>query len=113
MDENFGQRIKELREERNLSLMSLARAIGVSDTAVYKWENGIAEPKLTYIARMADFFGCTADHLIGRTDEFGWNAPAAPLSLEERQMLDRFRALPPQMRRVAEETLEFWASKKL
>ena len=108
---NYGQRIKELREERGLSLMALAKAIGVSDTAICKWENQIAEPKLTYIARMAEFFGCTADYLIGRTDEFGWNTSADLLSTEEQRLLECFHGLSPQMKHLASDTLEFWRSK--
>ncbi len=104
---DYGQRIKELREERNLSLMALAKAIGVSDTAIYKWENRLAEPKLSNIARMSDFFNCTADYLMGRVDDFGWHSPI-PLPAEDKRLLDAFHALPPTLKTLALETLQLW-----
>jgi len=69
--ESFKERLKELREEAGISMQQLANAIGVSNAAVCKWENGIAEPKVCYLIRLADYFNCTADFLIGRTDDLG------------------------------------------
>lgn len=105
---NYGQRIKELREERGLSLMALAKAIGVSDTAVCKWENQIAEPKLSYIVRLADFFNCSADFLTGRSDDLGWVVRPYLLTQEEKLFLDIIHDLSPQMRNLALQTLKLW-----
>ena len=105
---SYGKIIKELREERGLSLMALARSIGVSDTAVCKWENEVAEPKLSYILKLADFFGCSADFILGRRDDFGWKAPKSQLPQDERRLLAAYRALPAARRELAIETLEFW-----
>ena len=105
---NYGQRIKELREERGLSLMALAKAIGVSDTAVCKWENQIAEPKLSYIVRLADFFNCSADFLTGRSDDLGWVVQPYLLTQEEKLFLDIIHDLSPQMRNLALQTLKLW-----
>lgn len=104
----YGKIIKELREERGLSLMALAKSIGVSDMAVYKWENETAEPKLSYIVRLADFFGCSADFLLGRMDDLGWRAPQEPLTREERRLLENFRSLSKERQQLALATIEFW-----
>lgn len=108
MGMNYGQRIKELREERGLSLMALGKAIGVSDTAICKWEKQLAEPKLSYIIRMADFFNCSADFLMGRTDDLGWTVQPYFLSYDDKIILDLIHSLPPQMRELAKQTLECW-----
>lgn len=108
MTVNYGQRIRELREERGLSLMALARAIGVSDTAICKWENQIAEPKLSYIVRLADFFNCSADFLTGRSDDLGRVVQPCLLTAEEKNVLDIFHDLSPQMRELAIQTLKLW-----
>lgn len=44
----------------------LAKAIGVSQKAVDYWERGVNEPKASYIIKLADFFGVSADFLLGR-----------------------------------------------
>ena len=105
---NYGQRIKELREERGLSLMALAKAIGVSDTAICKWENQLAEPKLTYIVRLADFFNCSADFLTGRSDDLGLVVQSCLVTQEDKRLLDIFHGLSPQTRELAMRTLELW-----
>lgn len=62
---NIGKIINELRTEKNISQQQLASAIGVSRRAVTFWESGINEPKATYIARLATFFGVASDYLSG------------------------------------------------
>ena len=113
MGVNYGKRIKELREERGLSLMALAKAIGVSDTAICKWENQLAEPKLSYIVRMADYFNCSADYLMGRTDDLGWITPPRLLTAEEKQIVETLHGLSPQMKDLALKTLQLWKNNQL
>ncbi len=60
------ENIKCLRAEKNLSRAALAKAIGVSQKAVDYWERGVNEPKASYIVLLADFFGVSADFLLGR-----------------------------------------------
>lgn len=62
---NIGKIINELRIEKNISQQQLASKIGVSRRAITFWESGINEPKATYIARLATFFGVTSDYLLG------------------------------------------------
>ena len=63
-----GKRIKELRTERRISQQALAKAVGVSQKAIDYWERGINEPKASYIVTLCNFFGVTADYLLGRSD---------------------------------------------
>lgn len=62
------KRIKELREEKQLSQNKLAQIIGVSQKAIDYWERGVNEPKASYIIKLADYFGVSADYLLGRKD---------------------------------------------
>ena len=47
--EKIGERIKELRLEKGLSQMQLAKMIGVSQKAIDYWERSVNEPKAGYI----------------------------------------------------------------
>lgn len=107
----YGFRLKELREERGVSMMTLAKAIGVSDTAVCKWENQDSEPKLSYIIKLADYFNCTADYLIGRSDDFGGYIEQTQLNEEETVILKKFRSLSPQTRVIAAEIMNILKNK--
>ena len=65
MKDNFQTRLKELRLENNLSQPKLAEKIGVTQKAIDFWEKGINEPKVSYVIKLAIFFGVSADYLLG------------------------------------------------
>ena len=65
---DFSERIKELRIERSLSQMQLAKACNISQSAIAKWELGKTEPTASAIIVLAEFFNESADYLLGLTD---------------------------------------------
>ena len=106
-------RLKELREEKSLSQKQVADAIKTSQSNIARWENGTNEPLSGFIIQIADFFGVTADYLLERSDDLG-NIGAMPsavpaLAVDERRLLECFRALEPDYKRLAIDTLETWA----
>ncbi len=58
---SIGERIKELRLEKGLSQLKLAKLIGVSQKAVDYWERGVNEPKATYIINLVKTFELSFD----------------------------------------------------
>ena len=63
------ERMKELRTERNLSQKKTAAELGIGITTYCRYELGMREPTITVLERMADYYGVTADYLLGRSDE--------------------------------------------
>jgi len=61
----FGENVKRLRKEKNLTQETLAEFLGVSFQAVSKWERGESLPDITYLPAIASFFGVTTDMLLG------------------------------------------------
>lgn len=57
----LGERIKELRIEKNLSQMQLAKIVGVSQKAIDYWERNVNEPKATYIIALVKAFDISFD----------------------------------------------------
>ncbi len=64
----FAQRLRELRQEKKLSMKQLAKELNTTDAAISNWENGINEPKISYVVAMAKFFNVSADYLLGLED---------------------------------------------
>lgn len=64
----IAERIAELRDEKKLTKTELAMQIGVSDVAIGFWERGRSEPNASNIVALANFFGVSADYLLGRVD---------------------------------------------
>lgn len=67
----LAERLKELRTEKQLSLDRLGKIIGVSDTAIMKWEQDKSEPTALNIKQLAIFFQISSDYLLGLEDESG------------------------------------------
>ena len=61
----LGNRIKELRNERNLSLMQLEQALGISYFTLRRYEREETEPKLETWIKLADYFGVSVGYLQG------------------------------------------------
>ncbi len=61
----FGENIKRLRKDRELTQDSLANFLGVSFQAVSKWERGETYPDITMLPSIANFFNVSIDDLLG------------------------------------------------
>ena len=58
-------RIKEIRQEKNLSQTDIAKALGVTRQAISLYEKGDREPKLETWQKLADFFDVSVSYLQG------------------------------------------------
>ncbi len=65
----FGQKLKQLRIEKNVSQAKLAEYVGVSRIAITWWEQDKKVPTLYYAAAVAKYFGVTLDYLAGLEDD--------------------------------------------
>ncbi len=64
----FAERLKEVRKEKGLSQTQLAKATGLSQPAIAKWENGERNPTIYNIYTLCVYLKVTSDFLIGLTD---------------------------------------------
>jgi transcriptional regulator with XRE-family HTH domain len=62
-------RLRVLRAQHpEISQVTLAELVGVSQHAVSRWEMGKIEPRAALLAKLCDVYGVSADYLLGRTD---------------------------------------------
>ncbi len=59
----INEKIAELRRRKNITQEELARALGVTNQAVSKWESSQCCPDISLIPEIADYFGVTTDEL--------------------------------------------------
>ena len=64
----FGERLKELRNEKGLSILQLGNELGVSDATICRWENDKSDVKAEQIVLVAQYFKVTTDYLLGLED---------------------------------------------
>ncbi len=65
----FGERLKQLRLENNLTQETLAEKLQIVKSTITKYEKNTREPEFEILIKIADFFGTTTDYLLGRTDK--------------------------------------------
>ncbi len=63
------ERIRFLREDKNMSQKQLASILGVSQTGYSKYETGENDMPTTILLKLADFYGTSVDYILGRTDK--------------------------------------------
>ncbi|MBR5900254.1 MAG: helix-turn-helix transcriptional regulator [Clostridia bacterium] len=64
MESNFGKYLKEKRQERNLTQKQLADELFVSESAVSKWERGVAHPDISLLLKLSELLGITEHELL-------------------------------------------------
>lgn len=64
----FGENLRKLRKERNLTQKELAEYLGVTGRTIGYYENGERFPSPDTINRIADLFNVSLDWLFGRTN---------------------------------------------
>ena len=61
-------RIRELREQRELRQIDVAAATGIDQKTLSNYETGKTNPDGYSLIRLADFFEVSIDYLVGRID---------------------------------------------
>lgn len=66
MQNEFGKRLKKVRLEKEISILELANASGISETLLQKIESEEKKPRLSYpvIVKIAEVLGVSIDELI-------------------------------------------------
>ena len=60
---SINSRIKERREELEMSRQELADKIGVTPSAIANYENGVSSPKIELLYKLFDVLECDANYL--------------------------------------------------
>ena len=67
MKSDFPRVLSLLRKEKGISQKEAAAKLGVSQALLSHYEKGIRECGLDFLIRAADFYGVSADYLLGRS----------------------------------------------
>lgn len=65
MENIFGDRLKELREEHEFTQQQLALMLKVSREHISSWERNMVKPDIETIISLATLFSVTTDYLLG------------------------------------------------
>ena len=63
------QRIRHLREDRDLTQARVAKMLDMSQTGYSKYETGENDVPTQILIRLADLYGTSVDYLLSRTED--------------------------------------------
>ena len=63
------RRIRDLREDHDLTQKQVAQLLGMSQTGYSKYETGENDVPAAVLIKPADYYKTTTDYILGRTDK--------------------------------------------
>lgn len=101
----IGNKIKKLREQKNLTQDQLAKLVNLSQQTIDHYEKGRAKPSIDTVSLFADVFSVSTDYLLDRTDD---PSPHPKIETTGAQCTnDPLSELPPEARRSVEEFIDY------
>ena len=67
-DNMYFQRLKDLREDKDLRQEDIAAILGISQTVYSRYERGFQTIPVTHLLKLADFYNTSTDYILGRTN---------------------------------------------
>ena len=64
----FFQRLKDLREDRDLLQKDVAEMLGISQTVYSRYERGFQTIPVPHLIKLDDFYQTSTDYILGRTN---------------------------------------------
>lgn len=62
------KRIRDLREDKDLTQLQVAQILGMSQTGYSKYETGENDIPTAILIKMAEFYNVSIDYILGQTD---------------------------------------------
>ena len=83
VDYVFQERLKALRQKKDIMQKDVALALNISRQVYNNYELGKREPDIEMVGRLADFYGCSADYLLGKSDVPTYTPLDIPESMQD------------------------------
>ena len=63
------QRLRDLREDGDLTQHDIAKVLSVSQTTYSRYESGVLDVPTVSLIKLADYYKVSVDYILGRTDK--------------------------------------------
>ena len=101
---SFGSRLRDKRNELNITQPQLAKMLGVSQSAVGSWETDVNSPRATLLYDLFDILHCDANYLFQDETRELYKDEASPE--EFNNIIKKYRSLDDFGRETVDTTLE-------
>lgn len=86
-------KIKDLREDKDLTQLQLSKILNIARTTLNSYELEKAEPSFEILYKLSDFFDVTIDYLLGRTNNPKNENLTKGLTTEEIKELKKYKEM--------------------
>lgn len=69
------EKLKALREDRDLTQENIATILGTTQQQIYKYEKGIQEMTIGRLRTLCEYYGVSADYILGLPEGLAWPRP--------------------------------------
>lgn len=69
---SYRQKLKELREDSDISQSEIARILGTTQQQICKYENQQQEMTVPKLKALCEFYGVSADYILGLPRNLKW-----------------------------------------
>ncbi|MGQ7075172.1 helix-turn-helix domain-containing protein [Bacillus thuringiensis] len=66
---NIGERLKELRNSKRMTMKDIASKLGISDSTYSGYETNYRRPDAEMICKLADIHGTSTDYILCKTND--------------------------------------------
>ena len=105
----IGEILRVLRDEKGLTLKQMGEILGVSHMTYQRYEKNDTDVSTDMLVKLSDFYGVSADYLLGRTDikAMAGTTPAEQLDVTaaEQEIIRRYTEFPEEVRLLLLETI--------
>ena len=105
----IGEILRVLRDEKGLTLKQMGEILGVSHMTYQRYEKNDTDVSTDMLVKLSDFYGVSADYLLGRTDikARAGTTPAEQLDVTaaEQEIIRRYAEFPEDLRLLLLDTI--------
>lgn len=104
---NFAERLRDLRTQKGLSQVGLAKQLGLSNSTISMYERGEREPDFETLDLIGDFFNVDVNYLLGKEEGSTYYlTPEAAEMAKEVAQRDELKVLFDAVRDVPKEDID-------
>lgn len=106
----FGKRLATLRKQKGLSQYELAKRLGFTRGQISNYEQGTRQPDFDTLEKIANFFECSVDYLLGRSNDPRLSADEdKEVDKKVKELMEIIESMPEEKRNEMKEKILAYA----
>ena len=103
--------LKKLRVDKNLTQLGLSMEVAVSQELISAYELGKNKPNVENLIKLANYFNCSTDYLLDRTNNPTIIKDLTKKEIETNNILNKYESLSSENKKLFNEYLDFLMNK--